>query len=195
MDTDKLKEKIENLLNASPTLDRSMYQIDNFILGPQAATSGRLRRSITLELRDRYMALQKAEIGRKRTEAEIRICKRKLELQKDTDKRVLIECDIDDKYLELNSSTKLIKDAIDQANLLLARLEATPQVSDSEFESQESEYWKNKLVTQARLQVLAHNTIDPATAEALIQIGIDPVLTQLKLFEMNQKVLLENKND
>lgn len=192
-----LEKEIQNILDNSPTLGNSKFQLDKFVINKQQ-TTGRVYRQAILELRERFIALKRARINKKKIEAEISLLEKKLSKQVDENKKTIIECDIEEKIIDLESQEKLVKDAIEMCNYLYSGISQMKPISSEEFEKEEEQYWTKRLVQDARLSIAATGTISSDIASSLESIGINPIIAQAELQLQNNTelaLLLEAKKE
>jgi hypothetical protein len=176
------KESLEN----GPTFGQSKVQIEKFVVGTHC-TLARQYRQLLLYFSDKYTALKKARIRRKKIEAELNIIRKKIETLQDQDLRTIQECSYEEMELDLNNEEKLIIDAISECNFLYTLIESIPKATAEEFEKQELEYWAKRLSGEAQLQLMDRGSINEGTQKALMDIGINPLEATLKLRLANEE--------
>lgn len=181
----ELEDKIDALLLNAPTLGNSKFQMEHFVINKHQ-TKGRAYRQAILELRERYTALRKARLARKKIEAEINLLEEKFKKQTNDNKKVIISCEIEDKRIDLEDQVKLINDSIEMCNFLYSGISKMGSVSSEEFEKEEHRYWAERLIQDAKLSVLSTGVIKSDIAESLKAIGINPIEAQLQLQVQNQ---------
>lgn len=186
MNEKELDQKLDKLVQEGPTFGQSQFQTEAFVIQKHNQPA-RAYRQILLELTNKYAALKKARIGLKRSEAKIRLLNKRLERTKDEDRRVLVECDIEDLLVDLKSSEKLVRDAIIECNQLWQALEKSEKFTSEEFEKQELLYWQERLVKDAQLQMAYSGGIEPGTALSLANLGMNPLQVKSELKALESK--------
>jgi hypothetical protein len=187
----KVLEEIREAIDSGPSFAQSHFQTSSFVISNHQGEARSYRQTL-LALNEKITALHKAEIGVRRTELEIKKLKAKMEIERDSNERGIIQCDIEDKELDLGTTKKLVMDAIGDCNHLYAVFKSFPKgITNEQFEKEEHEYWKKRLSLEAELSILATGRIDTGTAMSLLNIGVNPVQAQLQL-EKDLK-LLEKK--
>lgn len=176
---------LEEAIKNGPTFGQSFYQTGNFVINKHQST-GRSYRQVLMEINSRVTALKKAEVSVKRINAEISKLNKKASSCADVDEKTIIQCDIEDKQIDLMNQQKLVSDSIAECNYLYEIFKQMPKMSHEDFEKQEGEYWKNRLLLDAELSVLSSGKIDTGTAAALVQIGVNPLQAQIEIM-LNQQ--------
>lgn len=176
LDENAVKEFLDKALKDGPSLDRSDFQIQKFVI-EKHGTGARAYRQILLEFSDRFRTLQKARIRRERLNLKLA----ELEAKYEKSKSPYIKLDIEEKIIDRDHEDKLVMDAIHICNLLWAALEKSKKYTRAEAEAEENTYWEQRLIGDAELQVLSKGTIDPGTSQSLGYIGVNPVDVQISL--------------
>ncbi|MGH7241571.1 MAG: hypothetical protein ACREGB_04710 [Candidatus Saccharimonadales bacterium] len=180
-----IERELKAAVMTGPTFsDKSQLQLERFVVGKHSSP-GREYRQVLLELTQKLGTLKRSKICRTRTQAEIALLQGKLGVTKNEHRKVILQCDIDEKQIALDYEEKLIADAITECNILYAMFKKYPKLTAAEFEAGELEYWKQRLVLDAQLSIAATGTIDPGTAHALIDVGINPVQALIELRATN----------
>lgn len=184
-----------NDLIALAPLGNTKFQTEFFAVNHRG--TGRTIRQTILELRSRSTALNHARCQRGRMEIEIRAKKRaiaKLEREGYTspnDKIRKIEIDIEEKEYQLSDQMLLINDAVFKVQELIDILARLPLKTRAQIEEEEKDYWRNRILLEAKLQILERGTIQAGTADTLMRLGFSPVEAQLSL---TAEVLKERKH-
>jgi len=186
--------EISKAISEGPSFAQSSFQTNKFTIDSHG-TPGRAYRQVLMALDEKVTALKKARIGVKITLAKIEKMRKKLEETIGEEDREILSCKIELKKIDLETTNKLVKDAIKDCNELYTKFKTIPHVSDEEFEKQELEYWTKRLSLDAELSILATGRIDNGIAMSLLNIGINPVKAQLELSTQldNNLKLIENK--
>lgn len=190
-----LDKEIEQAIKEGPTFNQSNFQTYTFNIAKHKADA-RSYRQVLLELNNKYIALKQSRINRKKINAQISMLKRDIEIEKDEYKKIILECDIEERLLGLDVEEKLILDAINECNALYAIFKTLPKCSFDEFEKQEQDYWTKRLTLDAELDILSTGRIGQGTASSLLQIGLNPLQLQLDIATNQQdtvKQLIELK--
>jgi hypothetical protein len=187
LDEIKFDKFMHEALVDGPTFGQSKIQIEKFVVGSHC-TSARQYRQLLLYFSEKYTALKKARIRRKKISAELNIIRKEIETLQDQDLRTIQECAYEDMELDLKNEEKLIVDAIAECNFLYTLIESIPKATAEEFEKQELEYWSKRLSGEAQLQLMDRGSIDQGTQKALVDIGINPIEATLKLRLTNEEV-------
>lgn len=190
---DDVKNKVNKALEDGPGLGRSQFQLQNFVATNSEGPEGQARsyRQVLLELRDKFIALEKFQISHKRMLAQRSILVKKFEKAVDEDRKTILECDIEDKNIDISTSEKLVADAIEECNWLYSKFLGMPQFTREQFEQAEKGYWTKRFLLDAQVSLLANGSIDPSTAKALVSMGINPIEAKLTLGRDNDKQLLQ----
>lgn len=149
-------------------LGDSSFQIQNFIA---VGTPERKFRTCSLQLRKKQQALKECEFRRKRKLIDIEEIELKLKKAKGFEKRRL-EIDLEEAQYGLESEVELIEDCIFEIKLYERILEDLPQVTRKDFEEAEYDYWKERLLRDAKHELASLGTVSKGTIDALEQIGI-----------------------
>lgn len=183
-------KELEEAIKNGPTFGQSFFQTGNFVINKHQS-AGRSYRQVLMEINTRVTALKKAEVSVKRINAEINKLNKKLNNCSDIDEKTIIECDIEDKQIDLSNQEKLVNDSIAECNYLYEIFKQMPKMSHEEFEKEEQNYWKNRLLLDAELSVLASGKIDTGTAAALVQIGVNPLQAQTEIMINQQESMIQ----
>lgn len=186
-DETEYEKKLKEAIDKGPTFGQSTFQTHMFAVATHGYDA-RTYRQVLIELSNKLTALKKCRVRRKKLEAEMKIIEKKIAKQSDPDRRTILECELEDKRIDLDGEEKLIIDAAKEFNYLWAEFEKRPQITSEQFEAEEKEYWKTRIVRQAQLSVAHIGTIDPGTAQALVDMGINPVQAQLELKQQNEMI-------
>lgn len=179
-------EEIQQASMEGPTFsDKSRFQLEKFVIGVHGHEA-RQYRAVLLEINQKTIALKKAQIRRKRIKSEIDRLSEEFDKEKDQYKKVAIECDIEDKALDLETEEKLILDAATEFKDMYSIFKQLPKFTAEQFETCEIEYWKHRLIKDAQLQVLERGAIESGTAKSLHQIGYNPIQVQAEMRLINQ---------
>ncbi len=150
-------------------LGDSSFQIQNFIA---VGTPERKYRTCFLQLRKKQQALKECEFRRKRKTIDIEEIEKKLKTAKGFQKRRL-EIDLEEAEYGLESEIELIEDCIFEIKLYERILEDLPQVTRKDFEEAEYDYWKDRLLRDAKHEFASIGTVSKGTIDALEQVGIN----------------------
>lgn len=182
----QINQELKKAIIEGPTFsDKSRFQLEKFVIG---ANKGEAReyRQLLLQINEKSVALNKSEIRRKKIKAEIGYLNEQLTSESNQYKKTMLECDIEDKILDLEQEEKLIMDAAVEFSTMYSIFTNMPKFTAEEFEQNELEYWKNRLIKDAQLQVLERGTIEAGTAKALNQMGFNPLQLQVEIKTVNQ---------
>lgn len=170
----------------------SGFQIENFI--SKKETPERAYRQIMLEMNDKLIALKQCEFRRKRIEIDIKELDIKIAISSGFEKQ-RAEVDLEEKLFTLSIENKLIEDAIIELNIYETLRKKFPQYTRQEFESSEYDYWKNRLLGEAKAQYLSSGRIDHGTLMTLEKINISVVKDEKNQLEVIIKPInqLESK--
>lgn len=194
----EIKDLIDKAIADGPTFGQSQFQTEAFVVGKHEC-QGRAYRQVLMELSDKFRALQKAKIKRNRFEAEIALIKEKMDKEPHRLERQILQCDIDEKLVDLEYENKLIKDAISACNHLYSLFEKLPHYNFDQFEAEERLYWQKRIASEAQISVLSNGSIEQGLAQALKQLGFDPIQAQPELkasiIEQAQRLSLEKQGE
>lgn len=162
----------------------SAFQVKQMVL--DELSPQRKYRKVLLQMKEKYMALKKAEFRYRRLEIELD----DLRSQKQTP---LIEIDIEEKLFDLDMEKSLVDDAIAELNLYYAIYKGLRkelgEVTRDQFEASEPEYWRERAVKQAELDILATGRISQGNADLLLQAGRNPYNVLHEVSKGSQKLL------
>lgn len=163
-DLEEIKAQFKNV----PFGD-SMFQINKFNRGQE--TPARLYRNCLLQLDKKIRALNECKFRRRRIEIDIAELKSKLHKDNSFDKQ-RHEIDIEEKEYQLDNELKLIEDAFIEVETYKQILKTLPVFTREEFERNEEEYWKRRLLGDMKNEVLSTGSTASDTIKSLGQIGI-----------------------
>lgn len=128
-------------------------------------------RHILLQLSQKERALKECDFRRKRIKIDIdEIIEKQKEATGFTFNRLAI--DLEEKMYQLDSEEKVIKDALLEVAIYKKHIEKLPMITRNEFEAQEYDYWKGRLLSDARREELQCGSVTAGTSAALESIGI-----------------------
>ena len=188
MENLKIREEIEKAIMEGPSFGMSDFQIKTFNIGNHVM-KGRSYRQVLLELNDKFMALKKNEIGRKRIKIQISMLEKKIAKEKDKDKKELLQCDLEEKQLDIDNQSKLILDAMNACTTIYNEFKNLPKFTAEEFEKQEKEYWTRRIMRDAELDTIATGRISAGTASSLERLGFNPVQVQVEILVLHDKTI------
>jgi hypothetical protein len=162
----------------------SAFQIANFIA--QQETPERAYRNILLQLDAKRTAMKECEFRRRRREIDIAENEKMMITAIDYEKE-RCQVNIDEAKFYLDKEIKLIEDCIIEIKVYESLLEKLPAYSREDFENGELEYWKARLLGNAKREILSNNTISSGVLESLEKIGC-----VIARDEKGQFVLVEN---
>lgn len=150
-------------------LGNSIFQIQNFIAtGPPE----RKLRTCILQLRQKEAALKECVFHRKRFDIDIAEIKEKLLTAAGYDKDRL-QLDLEQKEFGLNSELELIADCVVEIAVYRKIIEDLPKTNRIDFENAEYEYWKERLLKDAKHEITSGGSVSKGTIDALEQMGIE----------------------
>lgn len=190
----KIVEEIKSAITNGPTFNQSGFQNIKFNIETHRMPA-RTYRQILLELNNKFLSLQKAEICAKKMKAQVNILRKELEVLKDEDQRTIKKCEIDDKLIDLEQQEKLALDCINECNSLYALFKTLPKITSEDFEKEDEQYWHNRIMYDAEVEVLTTGRVATGTARSLVQLGYDPLRVQSELITIqhNRHIEIENK--
>lgn len=192
IDENVLKE-IKDAIDNGPTFGMSSFQVRAFVLGKNKVGSGDARnyRQVLLELSQKLDGLKRYRINLDRINIKIEMLNKRIEKEKNEHKKRLLECDLQDKFLDLESAEKLVKDAIKTCNEMYFYFKQLPSFTEEQFEQAEEQYWIERISNEAQLSVVSTGSIDLGTAQSLQQLGFDPLKTKLEIDQFNKNQILQ----
>ena len=163
MDTISLQEKMRQV-----PFGMSIYQILNF---SEQISPERKYRHILLQIDRKLKALKECEFRRRRLEIDLR------ELYNKYDSSTLyekdrIQIDIEEKEYNLESEKKLIEDAAIELQAYENILNSLPQFTREQFEQAEHDYWRQRLLNDAKREQLSSGSVSVGTLHSLEQTGL-----------------------
>lgn len=180
---DMYKEQMRNV-----PFNNSVFQILQFSRGQE--TPERTYRNCLLQLNQKLNALQECKFRRERTDIDIEEIEEELKTA-DGFKRKRLEIDLREKQFQIENEKKLIEDAIIEVNTFRYILKSLPEFTREEFERAEPKYWKEKLLADARHEIVSSGYIGKDTINSLEQIGIDVGKNEKGQFVFQDKNILE----
>lgn len=186
-----MEEKIKKIIKDSEQIPfgNSAFQILNFI--SKDFSNERIYRKVLLQLTERYRGLQEARIRRKRLDIDLReIVNKKSKSSGFALERLKV--DEEEKLMGLEYEDKLIKDALVEVELYIEIYEKLPKFSREEFEKSELEYWKDRLLSDAQMEMLG-GRVEKGTQDSLKRIGIEiGTDRKIKITETTDDLLLKS---
>lgn len=183
---DICKEQMRNV-----PFNSSIFQILHFGRGQE--TPERTYRNCLLQLNQKIDALQACKFRRERTDIDIEEIKDKLKTANGFERKRL-EIDLHEKQFQLENEKKLIEDAIIEVNTYKYILKSLPEFTREEFEKAEPGYWKERLLADARREIISNGYVGKDTIMSLEQIGFDVGKNEKGQFAFQDKSVL-NKGD
>lgn len=149
-------------------LGNSIFQIQNFIV---TGTPERKLRTCLLQLRQKETALKECVFRRRRYEIELKELNEKL-LKATSYEAAKVQIDIEELNYKLDSEIELINDCVIEIAVYRRLMEDLPNATRLDFENAEYEYWKERLLTDARHEMTSAGTVSKGTIESLENMGI-----------------------
>lgn len=149
-------------------LGNSIFQIQNFIV---TGTPERKLRTCLLQLRQKETALKECVFRRRRYEIELKELNDKL-LTSSGYERDKLQIDIEEFNFKLDSEIELINDCVVEIAVYRRLMEDLPEATRLDFENAEYEYWKERLLNDARHEITSIGSVSKGTIESLEQVGI-----------------------
>ena len=146
----------------------SVFQIQNFTDGKE--TPQRRYRHCLLQLNQKYNALKECEFRRRRHDIDIEEINEKLLSAKGFEKQRL-EIDLQEKQHYLEIELKLIEDCVIEVAAYNQILDDLPKFTREEFEAAECTYWRERLLGDARRELISTGTISCQIISSLENIG------------------------
>lgn len=162
---DMYKKQMENV-----PFGNSVFQ--NLHFGGGQESPARLYRNALLQLNQKLNVLQECKFRRERSEIDIEEIEHKLKTSEGFDRRRL-EIDLREKRFQLDNELKLIDDIFVEVNTFKYILGTLPEFTREEFEAEEREYWKERLTSDARREIISGGHVGKGTVHSLEQIGIE----------------------
>ena len=166
MDSNRIKE-LQQLMKEVP-FGNSAYQATHF---NEKETPERKYRHCLLQVDRKIKALKECEFRRRRIDIDVLEIKEKLTSATGFEKDKLL-IDLEEKEYNLESEIKLIEDAAIELCIYEKLLTDLPKFTREQFELSESEYWKQKLLNDARLEQLSTGTVSVGTLASLEATGL-----------------------
>lgn len=166
----------------------SIFQIQNFTDGKE--TPQRRYRHCLLQLRQKHLALKECYFKQKRRDIDIREIKEKLKTSKGFETERL-KIDLEEQEFNLDFESKLIEDCIFEIKVYEKIINQLPVFTREEFEQAEYGYWKKRLISDAKREIIGTGGLSNGTIKSLEGIGL-----QVGRNNENKLILIEsNKND
>lgn len=175
-----IKEKMRQV-----PFGNSAFQIMKFTTNHESPE--RSYRNILIQLDSKLNAMSECKFRRKRREIDIAENEEKLKTATGFDKeRILVNMEEAQYYLE--KEIKLIEDCMIEIKIYEKLLEDLPDYTREDFENSEYEYWKIRLLKDAKREILSNHTISAGVLESLEKIGCT-----IDRNEEGKFILIENK--
>ena len=184
------EEKLKELESLFETVPFGNSQFQNVFMSACQETKARKYRHVLLQINQKLLALKESEFKLRRTKIEISKIEEDLNKAEGFTKE-LLQIDLEEKKWAMSGAQKLINDALIELNTFNSIRESLPAYSREEFEAEEKEYWKARLVGEAQLSLLSTGHIDLGHMQALKQIGLDPRAVQEELKIINEQDKLQ----
>lgn len=149
-------------------LGNSVFQIQNFVV---TGTPERKLRTCILQLRQKEAILKECSFNRRRYEIDIAEIKENILTETGYNKERL-QIDLEEKEFKLENELYLINDCIIEITVYRKIIESLPKIDRIGFENAEYSYWKERLLKDARHEIMSHGAISKSTIDSLEQIGI-----------------------
>lgn len=162
MDVYKLREKMRNV-----PFGNSIFQNQNFTAGSEG--QARRYRHCLLQINAKLNALKECELRRKRIEIDIDELKDITGTKYELARR---DIDLEEKMFQLDNEIKYIEDAIIELKTYEYELSLMKEYTREEFEKEENDYWKARLLGDARREMIASGKVSAGLLSSLEQIGI-----------------------
>lgn len=162
-------EKVQKLMRQIP-FGNSAFQIVNFVAKEHNPERG--LRKVLLEMQTKIVALEEAQIRRKRLDVDLREIEHKLKKAKRFD-RERLEIDREERLMRVGYEDKLIEDAMIEVGIYFSLYEQLPAITREQFELAEQTYWPARLLHEARLQIKQFGAVEKGTLDSLERIGIE----------------------
>jgi hypothetical protein len=192
----ELENKIKKLLEDAPSFGNSEFQIKAFALGQHNGHRSRTYRQALLDLNDKYRSLMHSKFNKKKQVINIKKKIREIELETDELNKEMLKVELEESKFLLSVDEKIIKDCIRDCTIFLEEIEKIKPVTSDEYEKEELEYWKTRLIQDAQLEVLQTGSIGKGTSKSLISIGVDPIRLQIDVNSHHKEIyknLIEDK--
>jgi len=147
----------------------SAFQIEKFVADEY--TPERMYRKVLLQLQTKIQALQETQIKRKKLDVDVRELVEKKKTSKGFELE-RIDIDLEEKTQNIAYEDKLIKDALAEISTYYNIYEKLPKFTKEQFELAESAYWKERLQTEARLEIQATGSVEKGTQDTLRKLGV-----------------------
>jgi len=171
----------------------SEFQLVHFVA--QHLMDARSYRQVLLELFERAKALHHNGCLKDRSIVNIRMKKRQIAdkkfiLSEETDSKEqykledeieLLEIDVREAQFDLKGQEKLFDDAMRSVETLLKVLARLPACTREQFEAQEPLYWRERLLLQAKQEIMQSGSISAGCLDSLFRIGLSPETATLVL--------------
>lgn len=152
MELPKLFEDLSKLMEKYQDIPFGNSDVQNLCLVvSNEYSTGRKLRAYLLRLWNRAQALENAYFELQKLAVELKKLRRRLENEEDDLEKELLEIEIQQKLNQLKYTEKLYKDAVREALVLVKAVEALPEIDRTEFERQELEHFRQRLVEQLKL--------------------------------------------
>lgn len=182
-DTENFTGDLWDFFESVP-LGNSDFQIREFVLSH--CKNGRQYRQIVLQVKEDAINIKKERVERKKEEAEatkkqieIKRLKARLAEEKDNDERDIMQAGIDILesevellWVNLKNRDALVKDAMRRIQVTIDCLKETGMYKREEFEAEEHEYWKTRLLREADTEMLQSGSVSKGVLQSLDKIGL-----------------------
>jgi len=149
-------------------LGNSIFQIQNFIV---TGTPERKLRTCLLQLKQKETALKECSFRRRRYEIDLRELNEKAFKATGYEKERL-DIELEEIQFRLDGEIELINDCVVEIALYRRLMEDLPETTRLDFENAEYEYWKERLLADARHEVTSTGSVSKGTVESLENMGI-----------------------
>jgi len=149
-------------------LGNSIFQIQNFIV---TGTPERKLRTCLLQLKQKETALKECSFRRRRYEIDL------IELNEKAFKatgyeKERLDIELEEIQFRLDGEIELINDCVVEIAVYRRIMEDLPKATRLDFENAEYEYWKERLLADARHEITAGGSVSKGTIESLEHMGI-----------------------
>jgi hypothetical protein len=188
-------DNINKLMHSVP-FGNSHFQNVSFTAGKEG--SARRARHLLLQIDGKLKALKSAEFARRNMLIDIEELKEKNAVCVNRYQVERNKVEIEKKQYEIEGHDKLIEDAQIEIMTFYNELKTIPEFTREEFEGEELNYWKKRIMLDARREMLASGNITVATIKSLSDVGISIGKNQqgqicFNIPENELKLLLEDK--
>jgi hypothetical protein len=170
----------------------SIYQIRKKI--ESEPTPGRKLRKCLLQLREKEAALRECKFHQDRLLIDREEVVRELKWAQGSNKKRL-GIDLAEIDYKLDSEAKLIEDAIIEVATYRDIMKGLPQdMTREEFEAEEPQYWKQRLLSDARHEALSTGTVGVGTLQALAKYGVTAERSGHQILFMEERNAISDGN-